>query len=137
MKLAKTLLDKNTNVCGTMRTNRGIPHYLQKEIRNVKGESLLLLLLLFIDCNWAYARWQCYRNWTYIQKKWTYIARKQNIQFTKSSTYISRKNSISHKISQYSTSAMNRIQGTINRIRDTKHRKTTKHENKEKATAGN
>jgi hypothetical protein len=38
---------------------------------------------------------------------------------------------------------MNRIQGTINRIQDTKHRKTTeytetaKRENKEKATAGN
>jgi hypothetical protein len=51
-------------------------------------------------------------------------------------------NSISH-ISQYSTSATNRIQCTINRIQDTKHRKTieytetTKHENKEKATAGN
>jgi hypothetical protein len=49
----------------------------------------------------------------------------------------------SHKISQYSTSAMNRIQGTINRIQDTKHRKTkeytetTNHKNKEKATAGN
>jgi hypothetical protein len=48
-----------------------------------------------------------------------------------------------HKISQYSTSATNRIQGTINRIQDTKHRKTTaytettKHEHKEKATAGN
>jgi hypothetical protein len=58
-------------------------------------------------------------------------------------TYISRKSSISHKISQYSTSATNRIQDTINRIEDTKHRKTkaytekTKHENKEKATAGN
>jgi hypothetical protein len=52
----------------------------------------------------------------------------------------SRKNSISHKMSQYSTSATNRIQGTINKIQDTKHRKTTettKHENKAKATAGN
>jgi hypothetical protein len=61
----------------------------------------------------------------------------------KSSTYNSRKNSISHNISQYSTSATNRIQDTINRIQDTKHRKTTaytettKHEHKEKATAGN
>jgi hypothetical protein len=26
------------------------------------------ILLLFINCNWAYARWQCYRNWTYITK---------------------------------------------------------------------
>jgi hypothetical protein len=40
-------------------------------------------------------------------------------------------------------SATNRVQGTINRIQDTEHRKTTeytettKHENKEKATAGN
>jgi hypothetical protein len=25
-------------------------------------------LLLFINCNWAYALWQCYKNWTYIQK---------------------------------------------------------------------
>jgi hypothetical protein len=38
---------------------------------------------------------------------------------------------------------MNRIQGTINGIQDTKHRKTTeytettKHENKEKAAGGN
>jgi hypothetical protein len=70
-------------------------------------------------------------------KKWTYIARKQNIQLTKNSTYNSRKNSISHKISQYSTSATNRLQGTINRIQDTKNRKTTaftetrKHENNE------
>jgi hypothetical protein len=54
------------------------------------------------------------------------------------------KNIISHKISQYSTSATNRIQGTIYRIQDTKHRKTTaytetkkKHENREKATAVN
>jgi hypothetical protein len=43
----------------------------------------------------------------------------------------------------HSTSATNRIQGTINTIQDTKHRKTTaytettKHDNKEKATAGN
>jgi hypothetical protein len=76
-------------------------------------------------------------------EKWTYIAGKQNIHLTKNSTYISRKNSIYHKISQYSTSATNRIQGTIDRIQDTKHRKittyteTTKHENKEKATAWN
>jgi hypothetical protein len=25
-------------------------------------------ILLFINCNWAYARWQCYKNWTYIQE---------------------------------------------------------------------
>jgi hypothetical protein len=68
-------------------------------------------------------------------KKWTYIARKQNIHLTK-------KQHIS-QISQYSTSATNRIQGTINRIQDTKHRnttvytETTKHEHKERATAGN
>jgi hypothetical protein len=60
---------------------------------------------------------------------------------TKHTTH--EKNSISHKISQYSTSATNRIQDTINIIQDTKHRKTTeytettKHENKEKATAWN
>jgi hypothetical protein len=30
--------------------------------------TLCLLLLLFINCNWAYGRWQCYKNWTYIQK---------------------------------------------------------------------
>jgi hypothetical protein len=69
------------------------------------------------------------------KEKWTHIGRKQNIQLTK--------NSISHIISQCSKSATNRIQGTINRIQDTKHRKTTaytettKHENKEKAIAGN
>jgi hypothetical protein len=76
-------------------------------------------------------------------KKWTYIARKQTIQLAKKQHVHLTKNSISHKISQYSTSATNRIQGTINRLQDTKHRKTaaytetTKHENKEKATAGN
>jgi hypothetical protein len=76
-------------------------------------------------------------------KKGTYIARKQNIQLTKKQHVHLTKNSISHKISKYSTSATNRIQCTINRIQDTKHRKTTeyrettKHENKEKATAGN
>jgi hypothetical protein len=31
-------------------------------------KMILLLLLLFINCNWAYARWQCYKNWTYIQE---------------------------------------------------------------------
>jgi hypothetical protein len=46
-------------------------------------------------------------------------------------------------ISQYSTSATDRIQDTINRIQDTKLRKTTaytdttKQKQKEKATAGN
>jgi hypothetical protein len=40
MKLAGTLLDRNTNVCGTVRANRGIPRDLEKEIRGVKeGES--------------------------------------------------------------------------------------------------
>jgi hypothetical protein len=24
--------------------------------------------IIFINCNWAYARWQCYKNWTYIQE---------------------------------------------------------------------
>jgi hypothetical protein len=28
----------------------------------------LFLVYLFINCNWVYARWQCYKNWTYIQK---------------------------------------------------------------------
>jgi hypothetical protein len=46
-------------------------------------------------------------------KKWTYIARKQNIQLTTKQHVHLTKNSISHKISQYSTSATNRIQGTI------------------------
>jgi hypothetical protein len=49
---------------------------------------------------------------------------------------------ISRKSSTYSTSATNRIQGTINRIKiqnrkTTEYTETTKHENKEKATAGN
>jgi hypothetical protein len=40
MKLAETLLDKNTNICGTMRANRGITRDLEKEIRGIKeGES--------------------------------------------------------------------------------------------------
>jgi hypothetical protein len=53
-------------------------------------------------------------------KIWTYIARKQNIHLTKKQHVHLTKNSISHKV--HSTSAMNRIQGTINRIQDTKHR---------------
>jgi hypothetical protein len=77
------------------------------------------ILLLFINCNWAYARWQCYKNWTYIQKMDIYSKE------TKHTTH--KKNSISHKVSQYSTSATNRIQGTINRMQDTKHRKTTEY----------
>jgi hypothetical protein len=67
-------------------------------------------------------------------KKWTYIARKLNIHLTKKQ----------HLTKFHSTvQVTNRIQGTINRIQDTKHRKTTaytettKHENKEKVTAGN
>jgi hypothetical protein len=47
----------------------------------------------------------------------------------KSSTYNSRKNSISHKISQYSTSATNRIQGTINRVQDTRQENNSIHRN--------
>jgi hypothetical protein len=40
VKLAKTLSDKNTNVCGTMRANRGISCDLEKEVRGMKeGES--------------------------------------------------------------------------------------------------
>jgi hypothetical protein len=76
-------------------------------------------------------------------KKWTYIAGKQNIQLTKKQHVQLTKNSISHKVSKYSTNATNRVQDTINIIQDTKHRKatayteTTKHERKEKATAGN
>jgi hypothetical protein len=67
------------------------------------------------------------------------IHRKENSR--KSSTYNSRKNSISHKISQYSISATNRIQGTIDykiqNRKTTAYTETTKHEHKEKATAGN
>jgi hypothetical protein len=46
------------------------------------------------------------------------------------------KNSISHKISQYSTSATNRIQDAKQR-KTTAYTETTKHEHKEEATAGN
>jgi hypothetical protein len=48
-----------------------------------------------------------------------------------------------HKKQKIQKNTKNTIQGTINRIQDTKHRKTTayikttKHEHKEKATAGN
>jgi hypothetical protein len=28
----------------------------------------VLLLLLLFNCNWAYARWQRYKNWMYIQE---------------------------------------------------------------------
>jgi hypothetical protein len=43
--------------------------------------SQIFIIIIFFNCNWAYARWQCYKNWTYIQKR-TYIARKQNIHLT-------------------------------------------------------
>jgi hypothetical protein len=70
-------------------------------------------------------------------KKWTYIARKQNTSHEETAY-----------LTKYHTTVqvMNRIQGTINKTQDTKHRKTnktteytetTKHENKEKATARN
>jgi hypothetical protein len=52
--------------------------------------------------------------------KWTYIARKQNIHLT---------------TKQHSTSATNRIQGTINRIQDTKQKNkqnTKKQQNTQK-----
>jgi hypothetical protein len=39
--------------------------------------------LLFVDCNWAYARWQYYKNWTY-------TARKQNIHLTKKTAYLTK-----------------------------------------------
>jgi alpha-acetolactate decarboxylase len=42
----------------------------------------------------------------------------------------SHENSISHNISQNSTSATKRIQGTINRIQDAEHRKTNKTQKK-------
>jgi hypothetical protein len=40
VKLAKTLLDKNTKVCCTLRANRGIPRDLEKGAKDLKkGES--------------------------------------------------------------------------------------------------
>jgi hypothetical protein len=81
---------------------------------------IIIIIIIIINCNWAYARWQCYKNWTYIQEM--DIHSKE----TKHTRHISRRNSISQKISQYSTSATNRIQDTINRIQDTKHRKTNR-----------
>jgi hypothetical protein len=36
VKLAETLLDKKTRVCGTMRVNRGTAHDLEKEAKNLK-----------------------------------------------------------------------------------------------------
>jgi hypothetical protein len=62
-------------------------------------------------------------------KKWTYIARETH---EKAGRTTHEENSISHKISQYSTSATNRIQE-----RTTAYTETTKHEDKEKATAEN
>jgi hypothetical protein len=40
VKLAKAILDKNTGVCGTLRSNRGIPHNLGKETKDVRKGKL-------------------------------------------------------------------------------------------------
>jgi hypothetical protein len=29
---------------------------------------IIIIIIIIINCNWAYVRWQCYKNWTYIQK---------------------------------------------------------------------
>ena len=40
VRLAKTLLDRNVRVCGTMRANRGIPRDLEREGKCLKkGQS--------------------------------------------------------------------------------------------------
>jgi hypothetical protein len=41
------------------------------------------IIIIIINCNWAYARWQCYKKNGRTYKKWTYVARKQNIHLTK------------------------------------------------------
>jgi len=38
-RLTQTLLDRNARVCGTMRTNRGIPHDLEGEGKRLKIEK--------------------------------------------------------------------------------------------------
>jgi len=40
VRLAQTLLDRNVRVCGTMRANRSIPHYIEGEGKHLKkGQS--------------------------------------------------------------------------------------------------
>jgi hypothetical protein len=29
---------------------------------------MIIIIIIIINCNWAYARWQCYKNWRYIQE---------------------------------------------------------------------
>lgn len=36
VRLPETLLDRKVRVCGTMRTNRGIPPYLEQEAKHLK-----------------------------------------------------------------------------------------------------
>jgi hypothetical protein len=37
---------------------------------------------IFFNCNWAYVRWQCYKNWTYI-KEMDIHSKEKIIQLTK------------------------------------------------------
>jgi hypothetical protein len=53
----------------------------------------LLLLLLFINCNWAYARWQC------SQKGYTVNKEHSTLVSRKDATYISRYFTIQYKYS--------------------------------------
>jgi hypothetical protein len=29
---------------------------------------MAIYFITFINCSWPYVRWQCYKNWTYIQE---------------------------------------------------------------------
>jgi hypothetical protein len=61
----------------------------------------ILFLLIIINCNWAYARWQCLKKLTYKQKV--------DVDNNKTKHTPHEKNSISYKISYYNTSTMSKV----------------------------
>jgi hypothetical protein len=55
--------------CGALWWLDGHPHvYGDLEGKRPFERRRRKLLLLLFNCNWAYAGWQCYKNWTYIQE---------------------------------------------------------------------
>jgi hypothetical protein len=68
-------------------------------------------------------------------KKWTYITRKQNIHLTKKQ-HISQNFTVQYKYNDQNTK-YNEQNTSYKTQKNKQHRKATKHENNEKATAEN
>jgi hypothetical protein len=83
--------------------------HIHMVILTLHSVVVIVIVIIIINCNWAYAWWQCYKNWTYIQKKWTYIARKQNRHLTtKQHIHLTKKQHISQNFTvQYKCNEQN------------------------------